>query len=123
MDHERLFVRVPPSIEAWGFEFKSTLVWVKPQIGTGSYWRNSHELLLTATRGNATRFNDAALRSWVECDRGVHSEKPDEVRNFIERASPGPYLELFGRKQVPRWAVWGDEVQRKALRSAARELA
>ncbi len=48
----------PKVFEAWGFEFRSSFAWVKPQIGLGNYWRNSHEMLLTAIRGDATRFND-----------------------------------------------------------------
>jgi N6-adenosine-specific RNA methylase IME4 len=102
-------------LDAWGFEFKSKLVWVKPQLGMGNYWRNSHETLLTAVRGDATRFNDHNLRSWLEADRGAHSEKPEEVRGYLERASPGPYLELFGRRPVEGWTVFGNQVERAAL--------
>lgn len=98
--------------EAWGFEFRSSFIWVKPQIGIGNYWRNSHEFLLTAIRGAAKRFNDKSLKSWLECDRGQHSAKPEQVRSYIERASPGPYLELFGRRSAPNWAVWGNQIDR-----------
>lgn len=102
----------PRIFEAWGFEFRSSFVWVKGQIGIGNYWRNSHEFLLTAIRGDAKRFNDHSIRSWLECDRGAHSAKPEQVRSFIERASPGPYLELFGRRSAPNWAVWGNQIER-----------
>lgn len=105
----------PRIFEAWGFEFRSALIWVKPQMGIGNYWRNSHEYLLTAIRGNAKRFNDRSLKSWLECDRGEHSAKPEQVRHFIERASPGPYLELFGRSPAPNWTVWGNQVNRRQL--------
>lgn len=110
----------PRIFEAWGFEFKSSFVWVKSQIGIGNYWRNSHEILLTAVRGDATRFNDKALKSWLECDRGEHSSKPEQVRSFIERASPGPYLELFARGEPPngRWAVWGNQIERSLFSSS-----
>ena len=101
----------PKLFDAWGFEFKSSFVWVKTQLGIGNYWRNSHELLLTAVRGTATRFADKRLKSWLECSRGRHSSKPDQVREFIERASPAPRLELFGRRRVDGWTVWGDEVE------------
>ena len=92
-----------------------TQVWVKPTIGIGNYWRNSHEILLTAVRGNARSFNDHSLKSWLEAERDEHSGKPEEVRGFIERASPGPRLELFGRAR-PRMVqhrprdVRGDDV-------------
>jgi N6-adenosine-specific RNA methylase IME4 len=96
--------------EAWGFEFKSSFVWVKPQMGIGNYWRNSHELMLTAVRGDATRFNDHSMMSWCRVDRGEHSAKPEQVREMIMRASKGPYLELFGRHRVPGWTVFGDQI-------------
>jgi N6-adenosine-specific RNA methylase IME4 len=100
----------PKIFAAWGFEFRSSFVWVKPQMGIGNYWRNSHELLLTAIRGDAKRFHDKNLMSWAAFRRGRHSAKPEKVRHFIERASPGPYLELFGRREVKGWIVWGDQI-------------
>jgi N6-adenosine-specific RNA methylase IME4 len=111
----------PKLLRAWGFEFRSTFVWVKGQIGIGNYWRNSHEILLTAVRGNALSFADHNLRSWLECDRSRHSAKPEQVRHMIERASPGPFLELFGRTEVEGWTVWGDQVQRSLLTWKAAE--
>lgn len=105
----------PKIFDAWGFEFRSSFIWVKPQIGIGNYWRNSHEFLLTAVRGKAKRFRDKTLRSWLECDRSRHSAKPELIRHMIERASPGPYLELFGRSPADGWAVWGNEVDRGLL--------
>ena len=50
------------------------------------------------------------LRSWIEAPRGRHSEKPEVVRALIERASPGPRLELFARRLTPGWFAWGHEV-------------
>lgn len=99
-------------LDAWGFEFRSTFVWCKPQMGIGNYWRNSHEILLTAIRGNAKRFNDRSLKSWEAFDRGAHSAKPERVREYIERASPGPRLELFGRRLADGWTVWGNQIDR-----------
>lgn len=113
----------PRIFDAWGFEFRSSFVWVKPQMGIGNYWRNSHEILLTAIRGDAKRFNDRSLMSWLECERGAHSAKPEHVRHYIERASPGPYLELFGRSLAPKWIVWGNQIQRTIFDHAAAEVA
>jgi len=113
----------PRIFEAWGFEFRSSFVWVKGQIGIGNYWRNSHEFLLTAIRGDAKRFNDHSIRSWLECDRGAHSAKPEQVRSYIERASPGPYLELFGRRSAPNWAVWGNQIERTIFDHDVAEVA
>jgi N6-adenosine-specific RNA methylase IME4 len=102
----------PRLFDAWGFEFKSTFVWVKPQMGIGNYLRNSHELLLLAVRGGLV---GAArdVKSWGEFDRTAHSAKPQEIRrNVIERVSPGPRLELFGRGLVDGWTVWGNQISR-----------
>jgi N6-adenosine-specific RNA methylase IME4 len=54
----------------------------------------------------------------VFAPRGEHSEKPEEVRRRIERLFPGPYLELYGRKLVPGWTVWGNEIPRERLEAA-----
>lgn len=97
-------------MRAWGFEYRSIFVWVKPQIGIGNYWRVSHELMLLGVRGNAKRFNNRSLKSWIEADRKKHSAKPNCVREMIEQASPGPYLELFGRKKVKGWTVFGNQI-------------
>jgi N6-adenosine-specific RNA methylase IME4 len=102
----------PRIFKAWGFEFRSSFVWVKPSMGIGNYWRNSHEILLTAIRGNAKRFNDHSIMSWLNCDRGKHSGKPEQVRAMIQRASPGPNLELFGRLPAEGWTVFGNEIER-----------
>lgn len=101
-------------VEAWGFRYKSSLVWVKPQLGAGNYWRLSHEVLLLGVRGGLP-FRDHACRSWVCERRTVHSRKPYAFRALVERVSPGPYLELYGRAEehAAGWTVYGDQVERR----------
>ena len=101
-------------IEAWGFQYKSCMVWVKPQLGMGNYWRVSHEFLLLGVRGSCP-FGDNSCRSWVLNRRSQHSKKPFAFRELIERVSPGPYLELYGREEQPRteWTVYGNQVERR----------
>jgi len=101
-------------LEAWGFTYKSCFVWVKTQMGIGNYWRVSHEFLLFGIRGNCP-FRDHSQMSWLEIPRSQHSKKPEKVRSIIETVSPGPYLELFGRRAVPGWTVWGNEIERDLL--------
>ena len=79
----------------------------------------SHEILLTAVRRDDDRFDDLSLRSWIEAPRGRHSEKPDVVREMIERASPGPRLEIFARKLTPGWYAFGHEVSMPLSAQAA----
>ena len=101
-------------MRAWGFRYKSCLVWVKPQLGMGNYWRVSHEYLLLGVRGNLP-FRDRTCPSWLLARRTVHSRKPFAFRRLIERVSPGPYLELYGREEQPDsgWTVYGNQVERR----------
>lgn len=99
-------------LEAWGFEYKSCFVWVKPQMGMGNYWRVSHEFLLLGVRGGLG-FADHAQMSWISAQRCRHSQKPEAVRQLIELVSPAPYLEMYGR-QLPLnldWTVYGDQLR------------
>lgn len=95
-------------MESWGFKYASILVWVKPQLGLGNYWRVGTEFLLLGIRGGC-RFRCHDKPNWLQCRRGRHSRKPDLVRTWIEQVSPGPYLELFGREAVDGWTVYGNE--------------
>lgn len=100
-------------IESWGFVPRSPLTWIKPRFTLGMYLRNATEHLLFATRGKAP----VAFRSqptWFFAPLQDHSHKPEEQFAIIERVSPGPYLELFARREPPSdadWSVWGAEVK------------
>jgi N6-adenosine-specific RNA methylase IME4 len=98
-------------VRAWGFEPKSSFVWVKPTIACGNYWRLAHEFLILGVRGRAS-FRDKSQRSWQLFPRSRHSAKPEPIRAIIEKVSPGPYLELFGRKPAPGWVVFGNRIER-----------
>lgn len=102
--------------EAWGFEYKTNLVWVKHGLkrpGSGFYVRGRHELLFLSTRGSFTppaRLSPP-IGSVIEAEVGEHSAKPDEQYELIERLYPGcNRLELFARKRREGWRSWGAEV-------------
>lgn len=97
-------------MEAWGFEYKSCFVWVKPQMGIGNYWRVSHEFMLLGIRGDAP-FLAKNEMSWAELPRGRHSAKPDDIRKRIEKVSPGPRIELFARDAFEGWSAWGNQTK------------
>ena len=101
-------------ITAWGFEYRSCFVWTKEQLGMGNYWRVSHEFLLLGVRGKL-RFALRNQRSWQTWRRTRHSRKPCIMHSIIEQVSPGPYLELFGREEIPNsdWTVFGDQIERR----------
>lgn len=105
-------------LAAWGFEYKSNLVWHKVRKdggpdgrGVGFYFRNTTELVLFGTRGKNAR-TLAAGRSQVniiKTQKREHSRKPDELYDIIEACSPGPYLEMFARGSRPSWVTWGNQ--------------
>lgn len=98
-------------IEAWGFTYRTCAVWVKNQIGNGHYFRQRHELLLLAKRGEL-RSPEPANRpdSVIEAPRADHSAKPHEVYALIERMYPEyPKVELFSRNLRAGWKGWGNQ--------------
>lgn len=97
-------------IDHWGFDYKSMMVWCKPGLGLGNYWRVTHEILLLGVKGQLT-FNEHSHMSWQFFDRGRHSEKPEAFRQLIEKVSPAPRIELFGRRPCPGWTVFGNQVE------------
>jgi N6-adenosine-specific RNA methylase IME4/ParB-like chromosome segregation protein Spo0J len=99
-------------LDAWGFEYKTNIVWVKDKIGLGYFVRNQHELLLVATRGDMPSPSPANRPpSVISAPRREHSRKPDEAYELIERMYPElPKIELFARHARPGWAAWGNEV-------------
>lgn len=101
-------------LDGWGFEFKSNMIWTKPQMGLGNYWRVSHETLLLGKRGNP-KWKARNLMSWTKMPRTAHSAKPEIFREMIERTNDGPYLELFGRRTAPGWTVWGNQIDRNDM--------
>lgn len=110
------------TMKAWGFTYKSNLIWHKIRKdggsdgrGVGFYFRNVTEIVLFGVRGkNArtlapgrTQVNLLAVR------KREHSRKPDEQYKIIEACSCGPYVELFARGVREGWYSWGQEAHSK----------
>jgi N6-adenosine-specific RNA methylase IME4 len=103
---------------AWGFTYKSNIVWHKVRKdggpdgrGVGFYFRNVTEMVLFGVRGKNAR-TLAPGRSqvnFIATRKREHSRKPDELYPIIEACSSGPYLELFARGARPGWQVWGNQ--------------
>jgi len=103
---------------AWGFEYKSNIVWHKVRKdggsdgrGVGFYFRNVTELLLFGVRGKNARTLQPGRRqvNYLQTRKREHSRKPDEIYDIIESCSPGPRVELFARGVRPGWTVWGNQ--------------
>jgi len=101
-------------VRAWGFEYKTNIVWVKTDLkrpGAGHYIRGRHELLYICTRGTMTPLVDVSppIGSVIQAPLQEHSRKPDEVYSIIERLYPGcNYVEFFARRPRDGWKQYGD---------------
>jgi N6-adenosine-specific RNA methylase IME4 len=103
-------------LAAWGFEYRTNIVWVKDRSGLGYWVRNQHELLLIARRGDmpAPLPGDRPA-SVIDAARREHSQKPDEAYEIIERMYPElPKIELFARSARNGWAAWGNQAPNPA---------
>jgi N6-adenosine-specific RNA methylase IME4 len=108
-------------MQAWGFRYKSNLVWHKVRKdggsdgrGVGFYFRNVTELVLFGVRGRNARTLAAGRRqvNYLSSRKREHSRKPDELYPLIEACSPGPYLELFARGVRDGWTEWGNQAEK-----------
>ena len=125
-DPAHLYLWVPNALldeglevmRAWGFQYKTNLVWYKVRKdggpdgrGVGFYFRNVTELLLFGVRGRLRTLDPGRRQvNLLSTRKRDHSRKPLEFYPLIESCSPGPYLELFAREQMPGWVAWGNEL-------------
>ncbi len=105
-------------MEAWGFQYKSNIVWHKIRKdggsdgrGVGFYFRNVTELILFGVRGkNARTLKPGRTQvNYLSSRKREHSRKPDEQYKLIEACSPGPFIELFARGEREKWVGWGNQ--------------
>ena len=96
-------------LDAWGFQQKTILTWVKPRIGTGDWLRGKTEHCLLAVKGKPTVELTNQSTALV-APMGKHSEKPDEFYQMIEGLCPGSKLDVFARKSRNGWTAYGDEI-------------
>jgi len=125
-DTSHLYLWVPNALlpdglavlQAWGFTYKSNLVWHKIRKdggsdgrGVGFYFRNVTELILFGVRGKNARTlaPGRGQVNMLQTRKREHSRKPDEQYDIIEACSPGPYIELFGRGIRKGWTAWGHQ--------------
>lgn len=123
-------------VRGWGFKTKGEIVWNKltkngkPWFGMGRIQRQAHETCIVATRGRSAEVViDRGCRSTFEAKvpvyepnhpkvlagiakagSYVHSGKPEEFRDLVEKMCKGPYVELFARRTRPGWDTRGNEI-------------
>lgn len=102
-------------VEAWGFEPKTILTWVKTsaagtvRIGMGRYLRNATEHVIFAARGKSPILEPLRrdVPNVIFAPRDVHSAKPEALYELIRSVSPGPRIEMFSRQIREGFDGWG----------------
>lgn len=106
-------------IAAWGLVPVTMFPWIKcntinaegpafkPEYGVGYWFRGAAEYVILAKRPKAPSIRTA----WVGLlsPNAEHSRKPDTLHQLIETNFPGPYIEVFGRRKMKGWRVYGNE--------------
>lgn len=106
-------------MDAWGFKYKTNLIWYKIRKdggpdgrGVGFYFRNVTELILFGICGSMRTLDPGRRQvNLISTRKREHSRKPEEIYPVVESCSPGPFLEIFAREPTPGWTSWGNEVE------------
>jgi N6-adenosine-specific RNA methylase IME4 len=101
-------------MKAWGFTYKTQMIWDKVNIGMGYWARGRHEIILIGTRGKVPPpAQSVRIPSVITEKRGRHSAKP-KMHSYFDLAHPDmKKIELFARSKVAGWSCWGNEVLTK----------
>lgn len=111
------------TIEAWGFQYYGLgFDWIKTNLksgtpfwGMGYYTRQNSEICLIGVKKDKNKRIKPQVKnilSVVHSPRREHSQKPDEIRDYIVKICGDlPRIELFARQKVEGWDAWGNEIE------------
>ena len=113
-------------MNAWKYKYKTMIFWRKiMSMGLGFWFRGQVEILMLGVRGKIKAFR-CQEANFIQSKALKHSEKPEEFRQLIERATVNienpRRLEVFGRKQVDGWDVIGNDIDGRDIRGALKDL-
>lgn len=102
-------------LRAWGFGYKTSMIWDKVKHNMGFYASIRHEILLIGGIGQ-TAPTDKSYANQTDSvhveDRTEHSKKPKYFYEMIEKMHPQKKkrIEFFARSKRSGWTSWGNEV-------------
>lgn len=110
-------------LRAWGLSYRGVaFTWVKTRkdgtpIGAQgvrpSIVKPTAEFVLAASltaKGRPMKLASESVRHVIMSPKSEHSRKPDDVHRAIEMLYPdASKIELFARRPMDGWAVWGNE--------------
>ena len=94
----------------WGLAYSFTMVWQKgggPQFPGGPCFNG--EFIIVGRRGSPKFRDTKGFRAVNFWERTGHSEKPEGFYDLLRRVTPGPRLDVFGRRVIAGFESWGNE--------------
>jgi len=122
-------------LKGWGFRYITNIAWVKSSKvnigskqyfalqnpGLGQYIRGVHEICLFGIKGklpfkviNGKRQQGISV---IIAPRTIHSQKPAEIYDMIEKISYPPYIEIFARNKREGWTSIGKEIDGQDIKT------
>jgi len=102
-------------INAWGFNYRASLIWDKLDMGMGYWFRTQHEILLVATKGKVHPPDPKLrIRSIFKEKSVKHSKKPLYIYMMLNKWYPNlSKIELFSRQNIEGWSYYGNQVPKE----------
>lgn len=105
-------------MRAWGFDYKTTLTWVKTRDdggvhrgGMGWFFRGATEHVLFGVRGSKGIPSSLRKPNVILAPTGEHSEKPAAFYELLRGIYPETenMVDIYARKSHERFHAWGDQ--------------
>jgi N6-adenosine-specific RNA methylase IME4 len=99
-------------LDAWGFEYRSMLVWDKQKIGMGNLIRMQCEFCLVGIKGKPVFKDNHSVRDLISEPRREHSRKPDAFYELVNDLCVGRKLDFFSREPREGWCSYGNDTEK-----------
>ena len=97
-------------LECWGLDYTFTLTWMKNkglQLPQSPYFNS--EFCVVGRCGHPQWETVKSFQTAHYWPIQAHSEKPEGFYDLLRRVTPGPRLDIFGRRRIAGFDSWGNE--------------